>query len=109
MDASEVTRLLEATRDDLVRDVVATLNELGVTRRLLVPAEIDRLRRVIVPHLFSIASLATRYEQERQTGDDEPTRAAPRPQHEGWVGEDTPAARPSARPRLRRRRTDLTE
>lgn len=104
MKPAEVTQLLEATRDDLVRDIVATLAELGVLPRLLTPAEIERLRLVALPHVNAGALVGARYEQAKHL-DDEPTRATAPPAAEPrWVGEDTPARRPSARPKVERRR-----
>lgn len=97
MEPGEVTLLIEATRDDLVRDVVATLTELGLRR--LTPIEIHRLRLRVLPHLHAVAGIATRYEQEKH--DDEPTRSgpAPRPPEQGWTSEATPAQRPSKMPK----------
>jgi hypothetical protein len=102
VDAAEVTRLLEATRDDLVRDVLATLTDFRLRR--LTPVEIDRLKRIALPHVHAAAIVATRYAIEKRGA---PALPAPLPVREqGWTSEETSPGRPSAMPTPGRRRTD---
>jgi hypothetical protein len=99
VDATEVNRLLDATRDDLVRDVLATLTDYRFRR--LTPSEIDRIKRVVLPHVHAAAVVATRYALEK--------RAAPALQlapEQGWTSEETSPGRPSVMPHPGRRRTD---
>ena len=92
MQSNEVTDLLAATRDDLVRDVDAALAGFGLRR--LTPAELELVARLVLPHLNAVAALATRYEQERHAPPE-----PPEPTHQGWVSEVTPPRRLSKRPK----------
>jgi hypothetical protein len=99
VDAAEVNRLLEATRDDLVRDLLATLTDFRVRR--LTPQEIERVKRVALPHVHAAAIVATRYAIEKRAAPPPPSRV-----EQGWTEEPTSPGRPSAMPGPRRRSTD---
>lgn len=100
MDAAEVNRLLEATRDDLVRDLLATLTDFRLRR--LTPAEIERVKPIVLRHVHAAAIVATRYAIAARAP--AVPAAEPSTPEQGWTREPTSPGRPSVMPG--RRRTD---